>query len=130
MSPQEAVVVTGIFKNRWRALMSVDDVIAGVIGVCEELGVADNTYFFYSSDHGFQLGEFNIPMDKRQPYDYDTRIHLLARGPGIKPGTTWTQPATQVSLSVCVCARVRACVWLFLWLCVRACVCVCVLSVC
>ena len=106
MSPQEAVVVTGIFKNRWRALMSVDDVIAGVIGVCEELGVADNTYFFYSSDHGFQLGEFNIPMDKRQPYDYDTRIHLLARGPGIKPGTTWTQPATQVSLSLCA----RACV--------------------
>ena len=122
MSPQEAVVVTGIFKNRWRALMSVDDVIAGVIGVCEELGVADNTYFFYSSDHGFQLGEFNIPMDKRQPYDYDTRIHLLARGPGIKPGTTWTQPATQVSLSLCV--------WLFLWLCVCMCVCVCVLSVC
>ena len=33
---------------------------------CEKLGVADNTYFFYSSDHGFQLGEFNIPMDKRQ----------------------------------------------------------------
>jgi hypothetical protein len=61
-------------------------------------------------------------MDKRQPYDYDTRIHLLARGPGIKPGTTWTQPATQVSVSLCV--------WLFLWLCVCMCVCVCVLSVC
>ena len=32
--------------------MSVDDLIAGVIGACEKLGVADNTYFFYSSDHG------------------------------------------------------------------------------
>eukprot|EP01043_Picozoa_sp_COSAG02_P015235 COSAG02_NODE_644_length_18993_cov_6.626389_11_plen_51_part_00 len=38
MTSQEAAVVTGIFKNRWRALMSVDDVIASVIGVCEELG--------------------------------------------------------------------------------------------
>jgi len=38
-------------------------------------------------------------MDKRQPYDFDTRIHLLARGPGIKPGTTWTQPATQVDMA-------------------------------
>ena len=28
MTSQEATVVTGIFKNRWRALMSVDDVIA------------------------------------------------------------------------------------------------------
>ena len=51
------------------------------------------------SDHGFQLGEFNIPMDKRQPYDFDTRIHLLARGPGIKPGSTWSQPATQVDMA-------------------------------
>ena len=23
---------------------------------CEALGVADNTFFFYTSDHGFQLG--------------------------------------------------------------------------
>lgn len=62
-----SAVITGVFKNRWRTLMSVDDVIAAVIGVCEELGVMDNTYFFYSSDHGFQLGEFNIPMVSRPP---------------------------------------------------------------
>ena len=38
-------------------------------------------------------------MDKRQPYDFDTRIHLLALGPGIKPGSTWAQPATQVDMA-------------------------------
>ena len=79
--------------------MSVDDVIGAIYQECVDLGVADNTYFFYSSDHGFQLGEFNILMDKRQPYDWDTRIHLLARGPGIKPGSTWSQPATQVDMA-------------------------------
>ena len=47
-----SAVITDVFKNRWRTLMSVDDLIAGVIGACEKLGVADNTYFFYSSDHG------------------------------------------------------------------------------
>ena len=30
--------------------MSVDDVIGDVIDLCEELKVADNTYFLYSSD--------------------------------------------------------------------------------
>jgi N-acetylglucosamine-6-sulfatase len=50
MTQQEALVVTGIFKNRWRALMSVDDVIAGVMDACAQLGVANDTYFFYSSD--------------------------------------------------------------------------------
>ena len=32
-------------------------------------------------------------------YDWDTHIHLLARGPGIKPGSTWVQPATQVDMA-------------------------------
>lgn len=50
-----ATVVTGIFKDRWRTLMSVDDVISEVIGVCSELNILDNTYIFYSSDHGFQV---------------------------------------------------------------------------
>jgi len=99
ISEAAATVITDVFKNRWRTLMSVDDLIGSVIDACTALGVMDNTYFFYSSDHGFQLGQFNIPMDKRQPYDWDTRIHLLARGPGIKPGSSWDFPSTQVDLA-------------------------------
>ena len=38
-------------------------------------------------------------MDKRHVYDWDTRIHLLARGPGIDAGSTFAQPATQVDLA-------------------------------
>lgn len=55
ITQEAATVITGIFKNRWRTLMSVDDVIHAVIQQCEDLGVADNTFFFYSSDHGFQV---------------------------------------------------------------------------
>ena len=109
-------MITDSFKNRWRTLMSVDDLIGALIAVGDELAINDNTYYFYSSgkgshwslvgvlrsvslsrvrsldpllsflpqDHGFQLGEFNILMDKRHVYDWDTRIHLLARGPGEK----------------------------------------------
>ena len=58
-------------------------------------GVLNSTYFFYTSDHGFQLGQFNILMDKRQPYDWDTRIHLLARGPGIQAGSLMDAAVTQ-----------------------------------
>ena len=43
--------------------------------------------------------EFNIAMDKRNVYDWNTRIHLLARGPGIKPGSMWIHPATQVDIA-------------------------------
>ena len=42
--------------------MSVDDVINDVVTYIEDEGLADKTYFMYSSDHGFQLGEFNLPV--------------------------------------------------------------------
>lgn len=99
LSPEAARVITGVFKNRWRTLLSVDDLIADVIGKVEELGQLDNTYFFFSSDHGFQLGQFNIPMDKRHVYEWDTKIHLVARGPGIRPSSSFSAPGTQVDVA-------------------------------
>ena len=50
----------------------------------EELGLAEHTYFLYSSDHGFQLGNFNILMDKRHVYDWTTRIQC-ATAPSPSP---------------------------------------------
>jgi len=99
ISEASSKVITDIFKNRWRTLMSVDDVIGEVIESVDSLGLLDNTYFFYSSDHGFQLGQFNIPMDKRHVYEWDTKIHLLARGPGIQPASTFSAPGTQVDIA-------------------------------
>lgn len=99
ITDEAAEVITGIFKNRWRCLMSVDDVIADVIATVEDIGQLETTYFFYTSDHGFQLGEYNMLMDKRHVYDFDTRVHLLVRGPNILPGSTWSQPATFVDLA-------------------------------
>eukprot|EP01062_Namystynia_karyoxenos_P056849 TRINITY_DN47774_c0_g1_i1.p1 TRINITY_DN47774_c0_g1~~TRINITY_DN47774_c0_g1_i1.p1 ORF type:complete len:549 (+),score=210.56 TRINITY_DN47774_c0_g1_i1:81-1727(+) len=99
INPGEAEQITLSFKDRWRTLMSVDDVISDVVRLTEELKVLEHTYFFYSSDHGFQLGEFNLPIDKRHVYDYDTRIHLLVRGPGVKAASTFSQLATNVDLA-------------------------------
>jgi N-acetylglucosamine-6-sulfatase len=49
--------------------MSVDDLIEEVVSFVESReALANNTYFLFSSDHGFQLGEFNILIDKRQVY--------------------------------------------------------------
>jgi N-acetylglucosamine-6-sulfatase len=90
LTKDAAAVITDVFKNRWRTLMSVDDVIASVVATCKTLGVHEQTYYLYSSDHGFQLGEFNIPMDKR----VRSRFLLLAaqfRNPA----------AARHSLSIC-----------------------------
>ena len=56
MSDEVGKVVTDVFKNRWRTLMSVDDVIADVITLCDSLGLKDSTYFFYSCKSCAGLG--------------------------------------------------------------------------
>lgn len=33
-------------------------------------------------------GQFSLPIDKRQLYEFDIRVPLLVRGPGIKPNQT------------------------------------------
>lgn len=54
LTAQEANDTDNVFRNRWRALMSVDDGIAGVVSTVEELGLMESTYFFVTS------GEYNI----------------------------------------------------------------------
>ncbi len=38
-------------RNRWRTLLSVDDLVEGVVGALQEANVLDHTYVLYSSDH-------------------------------------------------------------------------------
>ena len=51
-----------------------------------------------AGDHGFQLGELNLPQDKRNVYEFDIKIHLLARGQGIRPDVVWMQRAQMYEL--------------------------------
>ncbi|KAL5006866.1 hypothetical protein ScPMuIL_015672 [Solemya velum] len=77
-----------IFRNRWRTLLSVDDMVENVVNLLSKQGLLDNTYIFFSSDNGYHLGQFSLPYDKRQLYQFDVRVPLMIRGPGIKPGQT------------------------------------------
>ena len=62
MITSEEQRVIRVFKNRWRTLMSVDDLIAETVNVVEnELGLGDNTYYF-TPHHGFQLGQVRITL--------------------------------------------------------------------
>eukprot|EP00038_Savillea_parva_P030431 m.77804 g.77804 ORF g.77804 m.77804 type:complete len:571 (+) comp9164_c0_seq1:117-1829(+) len=75
-------------RNRWRSLLAVDDLVAAVIHTLDETGVLDNTFIFYTADHGYHLGQFRIPDEKTLPYDTDLRVPMYVRGPGIQPNTT------------------------------------------
>jgi N-acetylglucosamine-6-sulfatase len=75
-------------ERRVESLQALDDLVEGVVGALTDAGVMDNTYIFFTSDNGFFHGEHRIPMEKYRPYEEDIRVPLLARGPGIKAGST------------------------------------------
>lgn len=75
-----------VYRKRLRTLLTVDDIIKDVIESLSSKGVLSNTYIIFTSDNGYHMGQFSLPLDKREPYESDIRVPLLIRGPGITPG--------------------------------------------
>lgn len=100
--PLSSVSLTYIdyaFRNRWRTLLSVDDLVEKVVQQLLQMDVLNETYVFFSSDNGFHLGQFALPNDKRQLYEFDVRVPFMARGPGIMPGTKLMNPVLNIDLA-------------------------------
>uniref|UniRef100_A0AAX7SC44 N-acetylglucosamine-6-sulfatase n=1 Tax=Astatotilapia calliptera TaxID=8154 RepID=A0AAX7SC44_ASTCA len=72
------------YRKRWQTLLSVDDMVEKLVKKLDSIKELNNTYIFYTSDNGYHTGQFSLPIDKRQLYEFDIRIPLMVRGPGIK----------------------------------------------
>lgn len=60
-NPLPPKVLSKIDENwrlRWRTLMSVDDMVAGVVQALNHIDLLKETYIIVTSDNGYHLGEF------------------------------------------------------------------------
>mmetsp|Transcript_34709 Transcript_34709/g.79169 ORF Transcript_34709/g.79169 Transcript_34709/m.79169 type:complete len:521 (-) Transcript_34709:40-1602(-) len=87
------------FRQRLGTLRSVDDLIKGVFDRLEAAQQEAETYFFYTSDHGFHLGQFAMGFDKRQLYETDIRVPYFVRGPGVASNSSSEAPVSHVDLA-------------------------------
>eukprot|EP01084_Bolivina_argentea_P270077 459149_1 len=74
-----------IFKHRLYTLKSVDDAINDIYNYIQNemnRNVLDNTYFIYSSDHGFHSGQFGMGFAKMQFYETDIKIPFYISNSG------------------------------------------------
>ena len=56
LSPDMIAGVDSIYTQRIRSLLSVDDIVSEVVSLLAGAGELNNTFFFYTSDHGYNLG--------------------------------------------------------------------------
>ena len=75
-----------LFARRLRATMSVDDIVAAVYALLRKTGMIENTYVIYSSDHGYDLGNFRLPSGKFNAFENDIRVPFHVTGPGVPAG--------------------------------------------
>ncbi|KAJ0057556.1 hypothetical protein NL108_009320 [Boleophthalmus pectinirostris] len=99
MSNSSLNYLDNAYRKRWQTLLSVDDMVAAIVKKLKDIQELNNTYIFYTSDNGYHTGQFSLPIDKRQLYEFDIRIPLLVRGPGIKPNITVKAPVLNIDLA-------------------------------
>ncbi len=63
----------------------LDDQIKDIIETLEKNGLKENTYIFFTSDHGLAIGEHGL-LGKQNMYDHSMRVPLMIVGPNIDKG--------------------------------------------
>lgn len=75
-----------VHRQEYYAIIShLDSQIARILAHLEETGQADNTYIFFTADHGLSVGQHGL-MGKQNMYDHSMRPPLLVAGPGVPGG--------------------------------------------
>jgi N-acetylglucosamine-6-sulfatase len=95
----DAKAIQAEYSKRMRSLLSVDDLVRGFHTYLVSVGEWAHTFFVWTSDHGYNLGQFRVDSHKTQVYDHCTRIPFVIRGPGIAPGSVLPQIASMVDLA-------------------------------
>lgn len=87
------------YRQRLRALQSVDELVESIVNRLDDAGLLDDTYIVYSSDNGFHIGQHRLPPGKECAFEEDIRIPLYIRGPGIPEGHVEDAVTTHIDLA-------------------------------
>ena len=94
---RDEVAVSGVWRRRDETTIrnelgrqfacsdNIDIQMGRVLDKLREMGELDNTYIFYTADHGIAIGRHGL-QGKQNLYQHTWRVPLIATGPGIRPG--------------------------------------------
>ena len=95
---RDEVAVSGVWENRdertirnelgreFACSENIDRQVGRVLDRLQAMGELENTYIFYTSDHGIAIGRHGL-QGKQNLYEHTWRVPLIVKGPGITPGS-------------------------------------------
>lgn len=72
-------------QEYYAIITHMDAQIGRILATLESTGQADDTYIFYSADHGLAVGQHGL-MGKQNMFDHSVRVPLMVNGPGVEKG--------------------------------------------
>jgi arylsulfatase A-like enzyme len=87
------------FRKRAQSVQAVDKMIGELEDAVAAIGEANNTYFVFSSDNGYHMGEHRLMPGKMTAFDTDIHVPLVVTGPGIAPGRVVQEIADNIDLN-------------------------------
>jgi arylsulfatase A-like enzyme len=95
---RDEVAVSGVWERRdertirnelgrqFACSENIDIQIGRVLDRLRAMGELDNTYIFYTADHGMAIGRHGL-QGKQNLYQHTWRVPFIVKGPGIKAGS-------------------------------------------
>ena len=74
-----------VHRQEYYAIIThMDQQIGRILDALEATGKKDNTYIFFSADHGLAVGQHGL-LGKQNLYDHSVRVPFIVAGPGLEP---------------------------------------------
>jgi N-acetylglucosamine-6-sulfatase len=99
LSERAIRIIDAGFRRRVESVQAVDRMIGRIEQVLAAQHELDNTYFVFSSDNGFHMGEHRLLPGKQTAFDTDIRVPLVIAGPHLPAGRTISSLASSVDLA-------------------------------
>ncbi|WP_329246669.1 sulfatase [Actinoallomurus sp. NBC_01490] len=78
------------YVRRVQSVQAVDRMVGRLRSTLQARGLAKNTYFVFSSDNGYHMGEHRLMPGKTTAFDTDIRVPLIVVGPSVRGGADAT----------------------------------------
>jgi len=98
LSDDDKAAIDRDFRKRAQSVLAVDKLIGELQAAVAAIGEANNTYFVFSSDNGYHMGEHRLMPGKMTAYDTDIHVPLIVTGPNIRAGSTVEDIAENIDL--------------------------------
>lgn len=98
MRPQSTEQLRHIIANYYGKISLIDHNVGRILIALDELGLSENTFVIYTSDHGDWLGDHGLILKGPMMYEGLLRVGCIIKGPSIPAGSVVGEPVSTIDI--------------------------------